>query len=143
MQRRYVIVLGLLLLFPAGCFLNPYSSEFKCPKTESGQCVSVSDAYEESLKAASAPDRPDRVKNGGPVQDKEVYKRGLFRKLAGLIKEPSTPLVVPPTVMRGLVLTYIGDENELYSYQYVYFFVDDPSWIFGDYLNSGIEGDQK
>ena len=124
----------------SGCFLNPYSSNFRCPKTENGQCVSVSEAYDQSLKNEKS---SDSTKKDQPKSEKDTYQRDLFHKLAGMIKEPTTPLVVPPTVMRGLALAFVGDENELYSYQYVFFFVDKPSWVFGDYLNSGIDEETK
>ena len=131
----------------SGCFLNPYSSNFRCPKTENGQCVSVSAAYDQSLKNGKPSDSDkssdSEKKDKSNSSEKDTYQRDLFRKLAGMIKEPTTPLVVPPTAMRGLALSFVGDENELYSYQYVFFFVDKPSWIFGDYLNSGIDEETK
>ena len=148
MQRWYVIGVGLCLLsLLSGCFLNPYSSNFRCPKTENGQCVSVSSAYDQSLKNGNSSGKSekssDSAKKDQSNSEKDTYQRELFHKLAGMIKEPTTPIVVPPTAMRGLALSFVGDENELYSYQYVFFFVDQPSWIFGDYLNSGIEGETK
>lgn len=139
MRRWRLIIVSLLIVLP-GCFLNPYSSDFKCSRTDNGQCLSVSTAYEESLN--NEPDSRD-AKQKSINGDKDTYQRELYKKLTGMIKSPTTPLVVPPTVMRGLALTFADDEKDLFSYQYVFFFTDDPSWVFGDYLNSGVAGEGK
>ena len=60
------------------------------------------------------------------------YRSSLFDKFNGLLKEPKTPIVSPPKVMRVLLLPYTGQENEFYMLRYVYFFVDKPRWILGD-----------
>ena len=60
------------------------------------------------------------------------YRSALFDKFSGLLKEPKTPIVAPPKVMRVLLLPYTGQENEFYMLRYVYFFVDKPRWILGD-----------
>jgi conjugal transfer pilus assembly protein TraV len=60
------------------------------------------------------------------------YRSALFDKFSGLLKEPKTPIVAPPKVMRVLLLPYTGQENEFYMLRYVYFFVDKPHWILGD-----------
>jgi len=60
------------------------------------------------------------------------YRSALFDKFSDLLKEPKTPIVAPPKVMRVLFLPYTGQENEFYMLRYVYFFVDKPRWILGD-----------
>ena len=60
------------------------------------------------------------------------YRLALYDKFSGLLKEPKTPIVAPPKVMRVLLLPYTGQENEFYMLRYVYFFVDKPRWILGD-----------
>ena len=60
------------------------------------------------------------------------YRSALYDKFSGLLKEPQTPVVAPPKVMRVLLLPYTGQENEFYMLRYVYFFVDKPRWILGD-----------
>ena len=60
------------------------------------------------------------------------YRSALYDKFSGLLKEPKTPIVAPPKVMRVLLLPYTGQENEFYMLRYVYFFVDKPRWILGD-----------
>jgi conjugal transfer pilus assembly protein TraV len=70
--------------------------------------------------------KSDAYKSGNP---KHQYQDALYRKLASLIGQPSTPVVVPPDVVRVLILSYTGSENDLFSYRYVYFFATEPSWI--------------
>jgi conjugal transfer pilus assembly protein TraV len=141
-QRRYLTVILSLWVGVQGCasWINPYASDFHCPKTENGRCISVPDAYEESLKKDSqySGKQDDQSGNGSGAYEKE-----LFKKLAGMLKEPVTPMVKPPTAIRVLFTPYPGDENELYLYRYAFFFVDNPSFILGDYLKADMEGEDK
>ena len=59
----------------------------------------------------------------GSQDKKNDYQEALYKELAGLLKEPITPVVAPPKVMRVLLLPYKGDANELYMLRYIYFFV--------------------
>ena len=144
-MRRLVLLFVLAILL-TGCasVLNPYESDFQCPDTDRGKCVSVQDAYGESMKKNYSKENKDEVKSEKPKegdalesQDKKNndYREALYKELAGLLKEPLTPMVAPPKVMRVLLLPYKGDSNELYMIRYVYFFVDGPKWILGDYLS--------
>jgi conjugal transfer pilus assembly protein TraV len=144
-MRRLVLLFVLAILL-TGCasVLNPYESDFQCPDTDRGKCVSVQDAYGESIQKNSSTENKDEVKSEKPKegnalesQDKKNndYQEALYRELAGLLKEPLTPIVAPPKVMRVLLLPYKGDSNELYMIRYVYFFVEEPKWILGDYLS--------
>ncbi len=63
-----------------------------------------------------------------------MYQKAVNKKLATMLKEPNTPLIAPPTVMRVLVLPYKGDLNELYMMRYIYLLIDDPQWVVGNYL---------
>jgi conjugal transfer pilus assembly protein TraV len=144
----------LLLLFlsiVSGCTtignaLNPYKSDFNCPLSDKGQCIGLPQAYDQSVKTnpegmkevpkkeaegsnGTGNDRPDQ-----PVSAETTYEKASYQKLAGLLREPVTPLVAPPKVMRVLLLPYKSGENDLYMLRYAYFFVDDPKWVFGNYL---------
>lgn len=77
-----------------------------------------------SLSASAAGNAEERNYN--------QYRSALYDKFSGLLKEPQTPVVAPPKVMRVLLLPYTGQENEFYMLRYVYFFVDKPRWILGD-----------
>jgi conjugal transfer pilus assembly protein TraV len=143
---RRVVLLFVLAILLAGCasILNPYESDFQCPDTDRGKCVSVQDAYTESAKKNYAKEHKDELKSEKPNEGDALesqhkknndYQEALYKELAGLLKEPLTPMVAPPKVMRVLLLPYKGDSNELYMIRYVYFFVEEPKWILGDYLS--------
>lgn len=145
MQRKYLTLLLSSFLCFSGCaaWINPYSSDFNCPKTANGKCISVSDAYTESLKNDPSAKATNGSRSVSGTSAYNAYEEELFTKMAAMIKEPVTPLVSPATALRGLVLYYSGDEHELYSHRYVFFFVDEPRFVLGDYLNAGIEGGKK
>ena len=63
-----------------------------------------------------------------PTNGEKAYQEGVYKKLAGLLEEPKTPLIAPPKVMRVLLLPYKND-RDLYMYRYVYFVVDDFRWV--------------
>ena len=147
------ILVSVITVIAALCFsgcsaiVSPYNSEFQCPDTDKGKCVSVQTAYKESVDnplVKADPDKkppcetcgdkevhqPETIPGvSGPKDTKYQYQDVLYRKLASLIRQPSTPVVVPPDVVRVLILSYTGSDNELFSYRYVYFFATDPKWI--------------
>jgi conjugal transfer pilus assembly protein TraV len=145
-MRRIILLLVLAILL-TGCasVFNPYESDFQCPETDRGKCVSIQDAYGESMQKNLSKENKEELKSEKPKegdalksQDKKNdYQEALYKELAGLLKEPITPVVAPPKVMRVFLLPYKGDANELYMLRYIYFFVDEPKWILGDYLHSG------
>lgn len=148
-----VLALVGALFMSSGCsaLISGYDSEFQCPNTNKGKCVSVQKAYRESIQG-STEDNPlvkehpaeqkaaeaqqcDNCKEGAsqPVTQAKTphyrYRDTLYKKLSSMITKPSTPLVVPPEVVRVLILSYTGSNNELFSYRYVYFFATEPKWI--------------
>lgn len=130
-MMRWLLLLALPGTLLTGC-LNPYMGDFSCPKTANGKCVSVEDAYNES--------------RGNPFEllpgtHSEIYQDALFERMAGLLNEPETPMVVPPKVMRVLVLPYEGQDEELYLNRYAYLFTDRPRWILTNPLKTPM-GDQ-
>jgi len=150
-----LLVTSMLFVFLcAGCsLLNPYEKEFSCPQKEKGKCVSVKDAYKESLHKKwrinsgntedSDKEGTGNANEGEPAQKKEEvsvdsqkreYEQAVFGKLKGLLKEPETPMITAPKIMRVLLLPYKGQSNELYMSRYIYFIADQPKWIMGDYL---------
>ena len=152
---KILVLLGTLLLFSAcSTLISGYNSEFQCPNTNKGKCVSVKEAYRESVEGTH--DNPlVKEKPRADAQDKKrctncdseaeasgqqkvndedqppeySYRDALYKKLSSMIGKPSTPLVVPPEVVRVLILSYTGTQNELFSYRYVYFFATEPKWV--------------
>ena len=143
---RLSVLLAFVVLASGCSTLGIYNSEFTCPATYNGRCVSLPEAYDLALAGKDgAPHNPDTAAPVAGDSDEAVtsvgeaaahtsYKESLFKRLDTLIKEPATPVVAPPQAMRVLLLPYRGDANELYMLRYIYFFVDSPRWVLGDSL---------
>ncbi len=141
MKRYSMPVLAVLLLCGCSTVLNPYQSSFNCPEAENGKCVSVQTAYRESLNPLVKSEVEGCVGCGtgehgdtaSSPREKE-YRAALLSRLTGLLREPETPMVAPPQVLRVLLMPYKGDGGELFMPRYAYFFVDRPGWILDGYL---------
>ena len=50
-MRLKILVVSIALFVLDGCasVMNPYEGDFTCPKTKNGKCVSINEAYEESI----------------------------------------------------------------------------------------------
>lgn len=132
----FLLLTVSFILFGCGAAFNPYESQFECPQAEKGKCVGIPEAYKESLNSTV---------NGTYNVYEEIYgKRGemlltpteeryvesLYQKLTDLLKEPNTPVVMPPKVVRVLVLPYSEESNKaLYSSRYIFVLVDEPKWL--------------
>lgn len=143
-------VLCAVLAALSGCsFLLPYKSSFQCSETDKGKCVSMKSAYEESISGEQSKKEGkggECAKCGKKSKNKEepgitkqapqdLYRENLYIEMAGLIKDPVTPLVVPPKVIRALVLPY-PDGEKFYMPRYVFIMVDKPAWV----LDGGLSG---
>ncbi len=163
--KFYIATALLILPFLAACasVMNPYEDSFGCPKTGNGKCVSIEEAYKESLEEADKswdrveayPETWDTAQTEKRQENdwddekvsqqaavvKEVpalnYADALYSEMTRLLKEPLTPMLSPPKIMRVLLLPYKGSDKELFMYRYIYFMVDEPSWILDGYLQSG------
>ena len=130
MYRSILAVLSIAILSACstvGNAINPYKSNFNCPYKESGKCISMTGAYDES-RAGEDRSRRTRQERSIPTTGEKAYQESVYKKLAGLIEEPKTPLIAPPKVMRVLLLPYKND-RDLYMYRYAYFVVDDFRWV--------------
>ena len=149
----------------AGCSIFvPYDSEFSCPgTTDYGKCLSVEGAYSEALggaveadavasedvagdKAKSKEKPKSRVAGESQALGRAAvnrYKAAEYAELAKAIESPITPMVLPPKVLRTLVIAYATGEKTLYMPRYVYFFANDGAFVLGDYLSrEKAEGDR-
>jgi conjugal transfer pilus assembly protein TraV len=137
-----ILAIILCAICFGGCsaIVSPYKSEFQCPIVDKGKCVSVQTAYKESVDnplvkssdETSCETCDDQEKADAKAETPNLeykYQDSLYKKLASLIEQPSTPIVVPPDVVRVLILSYTGSDNELFGYRYVYFFATQPEWV--------------
>lgn len=145
--KLFILSISLLTLTACASTLNPYSGEFECPMTEKGKCVSIGQAYQESLISFDDKKKQavNQVKEDSVFNEIETrYTSELFGKLSNLLKEPKSPIIVPPKVVRILMLPYqSGDGKEFYSARYVYVIVDDPKWILQNLKSLPIEEPQE
>lgn len=147
-RSRVMIALTFaFLLFLGGCasVTNPYQGEFTCPQAEKGKCVGIPQAYLESLKQS---ENSTELKNYYPTleekkevtnqeipEEQKVYADALFNRLSRILKEPETPVLTVPKVVRVLILPYRGDNGKaLYFSRYVYVITDEPKWVFDNLL---------
>jgi len=139
-------------LVSSGCaVINPYESDFSCPDTYHGKCISVQGAYEETISGkddayirdintcigGNCPEQGGKgpaPEKSGTIEDRNynAYRSSLYNRYDQLLREPQTPVVAPPKVMRILMLPYKGESGEFYMYRYAYFFTEEPKWILGD-----------
>ncbi len=138
-----VIIAGALGFLLSGCssVMSPYSASFSCPNYNKGKCVPISEAYKESVQNPNGPIAQTQQQlmqmsintgNGANVANgtTSVYDQQVLDKMTKLIQQPKTPIVVPPSSMRVLILPYVNENNELEMGRYVYFFTGEPKWIF-------------
>ena len=126
-MKKLLALCGIVSLLSGCTVMNPYEEDFKCQMTSEGKCVDVETAYYTSKESEG--------KSTGATHDD--YEHDLYGRITDLLQAPSTPVVVPPKVMRVLLLPYEGKENELYMLRYAYIFVDRPHWV----LSSPLKGE--
>jgi conjugal transfer pilus assembly protein TraV len=167
-------LLALLAVSTTGCgFLNPYKSEFACgdgTHSFNGNCESVEDAYNDSVKGIDARqldpkwkekraqwekknkdlvDLRKQIDDAAPnVHEAIGYREALFNEMKGVLQAPETPLLVPPTPVRILVLDSVGgEEGALYtSPHYVWVILDKPKWSLKkipELMSSGLGRDRR
>lgn len=157
MKKEKGIMVALMFAFLfllGGCasITNPYNSEFTCPQAEKGKCIGIPQAYMESLKQS---ENSTELKNYYPTleekkevtnqeipEEQKVYADALFNRLSRILKEPKTPVLTVPKVVRVLILPYKGDNGKaLYFSRYVYVITDEPKWVFDNLLIQESEGE--
>lgn len=150
MQKMILFITSVLVLSGCAGVMNPYSSDFQCPETEKGKCVSVQTAYKESTGKKNEAGKAENKSVLKEIEDRHtdrpndvaLYQSALYDRLNRLLTRPESPVVVPPQVMRVFILPYTGDERELYMYRYVYMFVDEPRWLLKNLLSESGEAEQ-
>lgn len=79
---------------------------------------------------------PQAFSNPPESRDVEVtsYEKERLEMLRKLLQTPPTPIRVPDTVIRVLILPWVDSEGNLNTSRYVFFRVEEGKWILGDYL---------
>lgn len=154
--RRSIICSLLVTLSGAavGCgVLNPYKSEFSCADGSfNGNCEAVDDAYHDSVKGIDARQADPKWRSKRQEWEKKNkelvelrkqadaaspdyhdaigYRTMLFSEMKGALAAPETPLLIPPTPVRFLVLDSVGgEEGALYtSPHFGWVILDKPKW---------------
>ena len=152
MFRKYrvrFLSVAVAVMTVSGCsILNPYASDFSCPKGALGKCQSIRKSYEESFgppedsqavervgKADEARKACEKVKGGCPPTADSVettYQEQLLERFRELLEIPEPPVVAPPQTMRILILPYRGTDGELFMGRYIYVFTEEPRWVLED-----------
>lgn len=127
--------------------LNPYDEDFHCrAKDKEGRCTDTPGAYKDaryprpsSVKVEEEPKRQnfgrtakDEEKEVPPVSLKEEAKASQYQAISSMLTEPRPPMVVPPKVIKVLILPYQGSKGELFMSRYVYLQMEKSSWILTD-----------
>jgi conjugal transfer pilus assembly protein TraV len=124
-------ILLLLLLSGCGAALNPYHENFNCDAPDdAGKCVDTKTAYEEAVRTPQIPAQ----KSAAPEEDVEAAR---LSRLAELLKEPQTPMIEPPRILRVLILPYKGN-GDLFMARYAYLQVESAKWVLTG-IDEGIE----
>ena len=121
----YSFFLLLLLLSGCGAALNPYHENFNCQAPDdAGKCVDTPSAYEE----AAGINPLVKEEKANPQRDVEAAR---LSRLTELLKEPRTPMIEPPRILRVLILPYKGD-GDLFMARYAYLQVESAQWLLSD-----------
>ncbi|MBU1171341.1 MAG: TraV family lipoprotein [Proteobacteria bacterium] len=158
-MKNIVIIFSVIFLV-SGCtsVWNPYESEFRCTgQGNEGRCTSTMGAYNESLGVVPMGDRecddccePSKKKDHqkdkkqfSPTENKhlspeQVYNKNRYDLMTQMVREEKPPVVIPPEVVRVLILPYKGADNRMYGFRFSYFFATEPQWQFA----IGKEGDE-
>ena len=141
MKRKNWFIVALMcvaILSFTGCasVFNPYQEEYQCPDTYKGKCVSMKTAYDESIQGVKYDNKGGKKnpliksKDRDPNSAQDEYQKRLFKKLSDIIEEPKVPVVIPPKVLRVLILSYTNNDNDMYGHRYVYILAGEPKWVF-------------
>lgn len=119
---RCSLLLLLLPLFGCGAVLNPYHENFNCQaRDDSGRCIDTPAAYDEAVGNRQAA-------KGKEAASRRQVDEARFARLAELLKEPRTPMIAPPQIVRVLILPYKGD-GDLFMSRYAYLQVEPAKWV--------------
>jgi hypothetical protein len=82
-----------------------------------------------SSYSTKKPDTSNSASDPKQINPRDIYQQEMAKKLTSYIRQPNTPFISPPTVMRTLILPYKASSKDLYSERYIYIVVDEPQWV--------------
>ena len=150
------LLFSLSVLTGCSGTLMPYESSFQCPGGYNGICESIDDAYQDSVSGidprqfdekwkekkeaweeshSELIEARNRMTKGMHDTDQHInsasYRQSYLRKLQDLMEAPETPVLVPPKVIRILVLPRTFEEKRsLVGSHYLFSQLEDrPRWI--------------
>jgi len=119
------LILSFVLTSCSGMLL-PYHSEYFCKRgAEGGECGPVREVYEK-LESGE--------KGKNEKKEESLYEKEVKETIVNLLKAPPTPVKVPDTILRVLILPYVSEDGSLNTARYVFVKVEEGRWILGDYL---------
>lgn len=96
-------------------------------------------------------DNPDvliKLPQGTPVTDlnqstvpQTEFDKAQTKLEMSIMHQTPTPIWVPPVMAKILIMPYIGSNNSLHSYQYVYTELSAGHWLIGKYLSNNSENE--
>ena len=85
------------------------------------------------IKVETVDEKLRKLKSTAPDTAGYEYRKKLFAELKELLSEPEKPVIVPPKVVRVLVLSTLAKDNGtkkiFVSPHYIYFMLDEPHWL--------------
>jgi conjugal transfer pilus assembly protein TraV len=109
-----------------GDAINPYDENFNCKATESkGKCIDTPTAYEDARY-------PSAAENDALNINQLEAQENRYKVLTALLQQERQPMLLPPKIMRVLMLPYEGQDQELFMTRYVYIKIEDSNWILTD-----------
>jgi len=145
---RLLTIIAIFITLPSCSTMFPYEDEFACKrKNNMGKCVSSMQAYDEIVngdsgrypyaKPASEQDDEVEVKTDMSAPDSGYlqYLQANYEQQKRLLDSPITPMIMTPTVLEILVMSYKSSNNrQLNGSRYIHVIVEDAKFIMGDYL---------
>lgn len=142
--KLVVLIVGIFLIGGCGKIMNPYSSKFSCPEWEQGKCIGIPEAYYSSfekegnytINQKELEEQYRKLLSSEEFDEslsyvRKQYLEGLYNTMKKLFEEPVMPVLVPPKIVRVLVLPYGGEKESKFFYgnRYIYVVVEDYKWL--------------
>lgn len=123
-----------LSVFIVGC-----SSSDEQPKPSKVNSSIINSYLIENGEKVKTADNNNSIYGGN---GKSSFERERDIMMTRLVKTPPTPIRVPDTILRVLIMPYTDESGVLTAQSYKFTKVDDGKWIMGEYLDKEGQGIQ-